>query len=235
VRRGAAASGAPPLAAVLVGTLIAGCGGASKPPTVKATAPQTAQAPTAGTARTSTTRTRTSPTSTAPATKTPTTATPSAKKPTQPHTSPAYTHTTKPSISRPPPRIPSIPHPKIVTRRVVSLSTRNPSTVCPALKKDLKSFAQQSEAPLTVRTFQEEKESFRAIKAYSAALAQAVPGLKEAFPEAKPAVERLKTYLKVFRSTIAANGSRGNPTLLVGPAERVIRAGEALEPLCGGH
>ncbi len=116
-----------------------------------------------------------------------------------------------------------------------SLSTRNPSTVCPALKEDLKNFGEQSEATLTVKTLQQEKESFRAIKTYSHDLSEAVPGLKEAFPEAKSAIDQLKTYLKVFRSTVATNGIHGNPTLLVGPAERVIRAGLALEPLCAGH
>lgn len=116
-----------------------------------------------------------------------------------------------------------------------SLSTGDPAKVCPALKEDLKNFGEQSEAPLTVRTLPEEKESYEAIKNYSRSLSEAVPGLKEAFPEAKSAINQLRTYLKVFRQTVAANGLHGNPTLLVGPAERVLRAGKALEPLCEGH
>ena len=71
-----------------------------------------------------------------------------------------------------------------------SLSTRDQSTVCPALKEDLKNFGEQSEAPLTVRTLPEEKESYEAIKKYSRALSEAVPGLKEAFPEAKSAIDQ---------------------------------------------
>jgi hypothetical protein len=118
---------------------------------------------------------------------------------------------------------------------VKSLSTRDPSTVCPALKEDLKNFGEQSEGTLTVKTLQQEKESFKAIKTYSHALSEAVHGLKEAFPEANSAIDQLKTYLKVFRQSLVTNGVHGNPTLLVAPTERVLRAGQALEPLCAGH
>jgi hypothetical protein len=100
-----------------------------------------------------------------------------------------------------------LPPRTIVAKHVQSLSARNRSTVCPTLKQDLRNFGVQSEATLIVRTVGEEEEAFDAIKTFGRDFGEAVPGLKDAFPQAGPTIDQLESDLKVFRSTVAANGA----------------------------
>jgi hypothetical protein len=218
------------LAAVLIGTLIAGCGGGSKPTTAKTTATVAAKTPkTATTPKTSTTSTTASPTRTTP-TKKPTKTATTPKPPPKPKKTSVHPHKTRTA----PQTLPQLPPRKLHVKPVVPLSTANRSAACPAFKTDLKNFGQQSEATLTVRTLAEEHESYQDIKKYSHDLAEALPGLNTAFPQAKETVRQLEGAVKSFRSVLKMTGPHGNPTLLAAPAERVLRAGAALESLCSG-
>lgn len=221
------------LAAVLIGTLIAGCGGSNKTPTAKTSA--VGQATTPPTVTTPTTPTTS---------KTSTTAIPRSTKHVNKRTTVKPT-TTRTRTTRPkplhPPRPPKKHKPPIYVSQnphratvmgahpVVALSSPKPSAVCPALKKDLAAFGEASEAPLVATSVAEIQEAFHTVDSKSAALKKAVKGLDAAFPKAKSEIAQLEAELTSYRSTLAATGSHGNLTLLAGPTERVMRAGRSIE------
>ena len=234
------------LAAVLIGALVAGCGGSNKPSPAKTPAVGQVTTPTA-TATTTATTPATSTNSTTPKG----TTTTRAKRTTTPKPTSTRTTTTP---AKPPrkatPKKPKLPPPGQIPARflpnrhraremgskpVVRLSGTKPSAVCPGLRTDLKHFAEASEAPLVATTYAEIQESYKNVSTKSVALQEAVKGLAAAFPHAKGTVGQLEATIASYRSTLTTTGPHGNLTLLAGPTERVMRAGREVEALCTGE